>query len=84
MARQGGKPADWYVGAAIDPKGRMAKHGFKRGYVGAIRTAHSEIRAHDGVEYFVQSRKTKGDPTVERNALHVYTDRTNSHTRTLS
>lgn len=82
MAKQGGKATDWFVGASADPKGELAKHGFRQGDIGAIRTANTELQAHDVVEYFVSTRRTKGEyGDVSANALHVYTYRSNGHTR---
>ena len=82
IARKGGKPGEWFVGFSADPKGELAKHGFRQGDVGAIRTANTEMQAHDVVEYFVTTLKTKGDLSeVGRNSLHVYAYQTNGHTK---
>ena len=73
MARKGGKSSDWYVGQAADPKGELAKHGFRKGDVGAIRTAATEMQAHDVVEYFVGSIRTQGEvENVVPKTFHVY------------
>lgn len=81
MARKGGKSSDWFVGQSANPKGELAGHGFRKGDVGAIRTASTEMQAHDVVEYFVKTLRTQGQvENVKPNALHVYVYQTSSHT----
>lgn len=84
IVRNGGKWGEWYVGMCADPKTVLeSRHNFKRGTdVGAIRTANTEMQAHEVVEYFTRSRRTKGQSgTFNAGDLYVYAYRTSRHTK---
>lgn len=82
MGKYGGSFGDWYVGASDDPKNTMYNtHGFKKGDVGLIRSALTEMQAHDVVEFFVDVRGCVGRVgSIKIGELHVYAYRRGNHT----
>ncbi|MFN3077745.1 MAG: hypothetical protein ABT940_12885 [Alphaproteobacteria bacterium] len=83
IARFGGVFGEWYVGTSTDPKHALYKvHKLKEGDPGLLRTSHTEIQAAEVVEYFVQTRRTKGKvEQPESGRLHVYIYKRQPHTK---
>lgn len=83
VAKYGGKFADWYVGISKDPKATLnGTHGFKKGDVGLVRTAASELQAQQVVDYFVGTRGCKGrKESFDAGEIHVYAYRRARHTK---
>ncbi|WP_404381621.1 hypothetical protein [Caenispirillum salinarum] len=84
IARNGGNPAQWYVGMAKDGKAELtSRHRFKPGRdVGAIRTAATEVQAQEVVDYLTRSRGCKGGAhTFNAGELHVYVYRMGAGTK---
>jgi hypothetical protein len=84
IARNGGKPGEWFVGMAKDGKAELTnRHRFKPGQnVGAIRTAETEVQAQEVVAHLVRVRGCKGaSQSFNAGELHVYLYRMGSGTK---
>lgn len=84
IGRNGAKFGEFYVGCTGQPKAMIfTKHGVKQsGDAWISRLAKDEYEAHEVVEYFVSSRKTKGrrsDP--QASDLYVYAFKIKGHMR---
>lgn len=83
VAKFGGVFTEWVVGTSSDPKNALYKiHKLKEGDPGLVRTSHTEIQAAEVAEFFIQTRRTKGQvEQPESGRLHVYIYRKQPHTK---
>jgi len=85
IARNGAKFNEWFVGVTGSPKAMLfTQHKVKQaGDAWISRLAKDDLDAHDVVEYFVGTRKTKGRAKERKDSdLYVYAFKVKSHTRT--
>lgn len=84
IGKNGGNFGEWYVGATGAPKAMLfSQHKVKQqGDAWVTRLAKDELDAHDVVEYFRSTRRTKGRPHEKKDTdLYVYAFKVKSHTR---
>ena len=84
IGRNGSSFAEFYVGCTGQPKATIfTRHAVKQtGDAWISRRAKDEYEAHEVVEYFVSTRKTKGRrKDREDSDLYVYAFKIKSHTR---
>lgn len=84
IAKNGGNFGEWYVGCTGAPKAMLfTQHKLKaKGDAWVSRLARDDLDAHDVVEYFRSTRRTKGRPHERKDTdLYVYAFKVKSHTR---
>lgn len=84
IGKNGAKFAEFYVGCTGQPKATLfTKHAVKQsGDAWISRLAKDEYEAHEVVEYFVTTRKTRGRRADRQPSdLYVYAFKIKSHTR---
>lgn len=84
IARNGGNFGEWYVGCTSSPKATLfTQHGLKQsGDAWVSRLAKDDLDAHDVVEYFRSTRRTRGRTKDRQDSdLYVYAFKIKSHTR---
>jgi hypothetical protein len=84
IARNGGSFGEWYVGFTASPKACLfGKHKLKdKGDAWVCRLSKDEYEAHEIVDYFRTTRRTKaasGQPADSD--LYVYAYRMKTHTK---
>lgn len=84
IAKNGAKFAEWFVGCTGSPKAMLfTQHKVKQaGDAWISRLARDDLDAHDVVEYFVSTRRTRGRVRERKDTdLYVYAFKIKSHTR---
>lgn len=84
ISRSGGSFGEWYVGCTGQPSAMLFKtHGVRKtGDAWVSRLAKDEVDAHDVVEYFLTTRKTRGRrKDKSASDLYVYAFKIKSHTK---
>jgi hypothetical protein len=84
IARNGARFAEFYVGCTGQPKAAIFnQHKVKQsGDAWISRLAKDEYEAHEVVEYFLSTRKTRGRARERQDSdLYVYAFKIKSHTR---
>jgi hypothetical protein len=84
IGRNGARFNEFYVGCTGAPKATLfSRHAVKQsGDAWISRLAKDEYEAHEVVEYFVTTRKTKGRRGERQDTdLYVYAFKIKSHTR---
>lgn len=85
IAKKGGSFGEWFVGCTGAPKAMLfTQHKVKQaGDAWVTRLAKDELDAHDVVEYFRSTRRTRGRPHEKKDTdLYVYAFKIKSHMRT--
>ncbi|MBI2235484.1 MAG: hypothetical protein HYU60_00755 [Magnetospirillum sp.] len=83
IARNGASYGEWYVGFTGNPKTRLfGKHKLReKGDAWVCRLSKDEYEAHEVVDYFRNTRRTKAAPGQPADAdLYVYAYRMKPHT----
>lgn len=84
IAKSGGGWGEWFVGCTGAPKAMLfTQHKVKQsGDAWISRLAKDELDAHDVVEYFNATRRTRGRPHERKDTdLYVYAFKVKSHTK---
>ncbi|HLO78330.1 MAG TPA: hypothetical protein VK196_17875 [Magnetospirillum sp.] len=84
IGRNGAKFGEFFVGCTGTPKAALfTRHALKQsGDAWISRLAKDEYEAHEVVDYFVSTRKTKGRRAeAQATDLYVYAFKIKSHTR---
>ncbi len=82
MKRGGGKPRDWYIGAAEDPVKKLEKHSVRqKGDWWIYRQSISSEVAVKLVKHFMEQLNTAGSPEATPKASFVYLYQKGSRTK---
>ena len=84
IARNGGRFGEWYVSATGTPRATLFKrHGVRdKGDAWIARSSKDEYEAADVVDYFLDTRHTRGARSQKRDVdLYVYAYKVKSHTK---
>jgi hypothetical protein len=81
IAKHGKNPRQWYVGTSSAPKEKLFReHNFKKGDIGLIRQAKTELQAGEIAEFFTE-RGAKGGADIKPGNDFVYAYKIASHTK---